>query len=288
MENALMLIQRYFSYTTSESISLFAIKVIGYVSKEIHKFPEFLDFVATSSNFQALEPNAQKLILQQISKKAESKLSPQSQNKDLEARLAPKFISTIRFIINNLTLLNFKSKLAEFDSLIKKNISSADEDKDLFENDCLIWVAYYIVCMRSAEEPDCQKLYIELIEKSEYASFLKKLIYKECIKYTRELLMFNRSLFDSVQSRRLMNLGEFLCHITLLKNIPIMQDDLPLDLLLCESALKSLREVEIVVHYTCKILLLVIMSITQSSLVSCLSNSLEGNDVFLEFFTKKT
>ena len=243
------------SKTTPDHCTALALKIIQSISNELVQFPEIIDFIANSMVFQSLDHATQKVIKLHINAINESNPSIEKSIKIMESKLAQSFITNIRFIVNNLTASNYKSKSKRFDSLIENAALALKNESSEAQETPYEWVVAYIVCQRCAEEPDCHDQYIGLLNESEFSSKLMKLALSQCFSLIKEMLRCNRSVFDSVVRRKLSNMGELACRLTMLDNKPLHADDLSLDKLLYESYRKGIQEVEIVLPFVVKFLL---------------------------------
>ncbi|MES1904328.1 MAG: CCR4-NOT transcription complex subunit 1 [Paramarteilia canceri] len=259
----LQMVQYFFSSTPTDQTSTFAIKLIGHLSDEIQEFPSLLEFLATSQNFQALEGSVQKKLSSILKVREETSIIHTNTTKTLEPKIDQKFMSKLRRILNSLTALTIKQKNDEFDQLFDQQLESLEQDEEALKP-YFVSAVSYIICQRCADEPDCQTLYLKIITYSKYSKTLLSLSQSECIGHIKEILAINRSNFDSIQKRKLENLGELLVRMTLLNNIPILHQELPIDALLNESFLKGVQEVEIIVPFITKMLKIVKVYCTKS------------------------
>jgi CCR4-NOT transcription complex subunit 1 len=143
------------------------------------------------------------------------------------------------FIFNNLNQMNLNQKCEEL--------------KEIIGNHCWPWVAQYLVMKRASIELNFHSLYSNLLD-SLKSEELNVNVLKETHRNIRILLRTDKSAGNFSDRALLKNLGHWLGMITILKNRPIILDDLDIKSLIIEAYRKGLQDLLYVVPFAAKIM----------------------------------
>ncbi|KAJ3024175.1 hypothetical protein HKX48_005578 [Thoreauomyces humboldtii] len=143
----------------------------------------------------------------------------------------------ILFIINNVSIANLETKVAEM-----KNILKAQHYR---------WFSHYIVVKRASIEPNFHTLYIAFLDALESPGLHRHILH-ETYSNIRILLNSEKTVTSSQERSLLKNLGTWLGGITLGKNRPIKHKNLGVKELLLEGYDSS--RLIVVIPFVCKVL----------------------------------
>jgi len=142
------------------------------------------------------------------------------------------------FIFNNLNQMNLNQKCEELKEII---------------GNYWPWVAQYLVMKRASIELNFHSLYSNLLDTLK-AEDLNVNVLKETHRNIKILLKSGKSAANFSDRALLKNLGHWLGMITILKNKPIILDDLDIKSLIIEAFRKGLQDLLYVVPFAAKIM----------------------------------
>ena len=143
------------------------------------------------------------------------------------------------FIFNNLNQMNL--------------IPKCDELKEIIGPDYWPWVAQYLVMKRASIELNFHTLYSNLLDTLRVKE-LNSTVLRETHRNIRILLKTDKSAGNFSDRQLLKNLGHWLGMITVMKNKPILLDDLDIKSLIIEAYRKGLQDLLYVVPFAAKIM----------------------------------
>ena len=143
----------------------------------------------------------------------------------------------ILFIINNLSPLNFETKVSDMQKRYEDSYSR--------------WFANYLVDQRISTEPNNHSLYLRFLDALQRPA-LDKYILNESLAKSTVLLNAEKTLQSSFERTVLKNLGAWLGQITLAKDKPIRHKNLSFKDLLIEGA--ECNRLILAIPFVCKIL----------------------------------
>ena len=126
----------------------------------------------------------------------------------------------ILFIVNNLALNNFESKLSDM--------------REHFDESYARWFANYLVDQRVSTEPNNHSLYLRFLDALDRQG-LFKFIVQETLAKSAAMLNSERTMQNSSERTTLKNVGAWLGTITLARDIPIKHKNLSFKDLLIEG-----------------------------------------------------
>lgn len=143
------------------------------------------------------------------------------------------------FIFNNLNQMNLPQK--------------SEELKEVVGTDYWPWISQYLVMKRASIELNFHNLYSNLLDTLK-AKELTIHVLKETHRNIKILLKTDKSAGNFSDRALLKNLGHWLGMITLLRNKPIILDDLDIKSLIIESYRKGLQDLLYVVPFAAKVI----------------------------------
>lgn len=143
----------------------------------------------------------------------------------------------ILFIVNNLALNNFESKVQEMTQRM---------DPIHFA-----WFAHYIVAQRVSIEPNNHQLYLKFLDALAQPLLIKRVLYETFIKLAT-LLNSEKTVQSSTERTLLKNLGSWLGGLTLAKNKPIKQQNIAFKDLLIQGY--DSHRLIVAIPFVCKVL----------------------------------
>jgi len=143
------------------------------------------------------------------------------------------------FIFNNLNQMNLAQKCEEL--------------KEVLGKDYWPWIAQYLVMKRASIELNFHSLYANLLDQLGSKELYKAALV-ETYRNIRILLKADKSVGNFSDRALLKNLGHWLGMITVMKNKPIVLDDLEVKTLIIEAYKKGVQDLLYVVPFTAKIM----------------------------------
>ncbi|KAJ3269632.1 hypothetical protein HDV01_001148 [Terramyces sp. JEL0728] len=143
----------------------------------------------------------------------------------------------ILFVVNNVTLTNIPSKVADLLEILK------------FSH--LRWFCNYIVVKRVSVEPNNQAIYLDFMDNLKIPQ-IYPIVLHETLSSIRGLLNSEKTLNSSQERSFLKNLGAWLGTISLARNKPIKHNNLAFKELLMEGY--ELKRLIVVIPFVCKVL----------------------------------
>ena len=132
-------------------------------------------------------------------------------------------------------------------------IQKVDELKEIIASDYWPWVAQYLVMKRASIELNFHTLYSNLLDTLRVKE-LNSSVLRETHRNIRILLKTDKSAGNFSDRQLLKNLGHWLGMITVMKNKPILLDDLDIKSLIIEAYRKGLQDLLYVVPFAAKIM----------------------------------
>lgn len=145
----------------------------------------------------------------------------------------------IAFIFNNLNQMNLPDKCKEL--------------REIIGNDYWNWISQYLVMKRASIELNFHTLYANLLDNLKVEE-LNMAVLSETHRNIRILLRTDKSAGNFSDRALLKNLGHWLGMITLMKNKPIMFEDLDIKGLIIEAYRKGLQDLLYIVPFAAKIM----------------------------------
>lgn len=143
----------------------------------------------------------------------------------------------ILFIVNNLALNNFDTKVGE----MAKRMDPAH----------FAWFAHYLVAQRVSIEPNNHQLYHKFLDALAMPLLVKRVLYETFVKLST-LLNSEKTVQSSTERTLLKNLGSWLGGLTLAKNKPIKQQNIAFKELLIQGY--DSNRLIVAIPFVCKVL----------------------------------
>lgn len=143
----------------------------------------------------------------------------------------------ILFIVNNLALNNFESKVGE----MAERMDPAH----------FAWFAHYLVAQRVSIEPNNHQLYHKFLDALAMPLLVKRVLYETFVKLAT-LLNSEKTVQSSTERTLLKNLGSWLGGLTLAKNKPIKQQNIAFKELLIQGY--DSNRLIVAIPFVCKVL----------------------------------